>query len=46
MGLDGASAKRTTTGVRELELRVAVEQRAEEHDNGAGPSGRFDIHVS
>ena len=45
MRLDGAGAERTTAGVGDAELRVAMEEGTEEHNNRAGFTSGFDIHV-
>ena len=41
--LDGAGAEVAATGVGQLEAVELVEQRAEEHDDGAGAAGGLDV---
>ena len=43
--LDGAGAEVAATGIRQLEGLVLVEQRAEEHDDGARAAGGRDVDV-
>ena len=41
---DGAGAERAAASVGDSKLRVAVQQRAEEHDNRTGSSGCLNVH--
>ena len=45
VGLDGARAEVAAAGIRQLEALVVVQQRAEEHDDGAGAAGGRDVDV-
>src|SRR4029453_16098966 len=45
MRLDGAPSDIAPSGVRQLELCVGMQQRAEKHDHRAGTPCRLEIHL-